>query len=641
LHFCNPLWNKKAEIRTPLKKEKGTFQNRSKAYLALRMLNKLNETVFCLFIALSCYQIGYTQDYEQMKSWAEKLRQNPDRSLVDSMVHIPYDLLVGNIDESTIYVREALHAAKKLNLTEAQGHLAEKLSITHYLSGTYDSSAYYNFFAADKYNESGNPVMAANMLCIYGHQIKRINLTEAFKHYWKGIKILEEHKADYLLSGAYNNFGVLFEMRGDVDSALVFYNKSLTICRAANDSVGIPFALNNIATAYLLKNDTLSAKPLYDEAFTIRKKRKDAYGILECTTIYGDYYYAAANYPLAISWYNRSNEIADSSGIPYQVQYNFEQIALCYEKLGDFPLALEASRKAFAIHDSLLNEQNAETILKLEKRYQLAEKEKLNAELSEKNAHQNLLIYIIAFALIIALVGALLYNQIIRRKQKAEKDAAIIREREAGLKAIINATEEERKRIARELHDGIGQQLTGLKLAWNKLLRDISGEKEKKKVEELAVVLDEACSDVREISHRMMPRALGEMGLVAAISDMLAKSLGTGEITYRFEHFRVESRFAEHVELGLYRICQELINNVIKHSEATEVSVQLFLSKAQLVLIIEDNGNGFDLDKNGDGIGLLNIRSRLNTVNGEVNYEPSPNSGTVATIRIPITEKPS
>jgi len=130
LHFCNPLWHKKAEIIKPsFRRGKSIFCNRSKAYLALRMLHKLNETVICLIIALSGYQFGYAQDHEQMKSWAEKLRENPEPSLVDSMVNIPYDLLVSELNESTNCVRDALHAAQKLNLSEQQAHLAEKLAM--------------------------------------------------------------------------------------------------------------------------------------------------------------------------------------------------------------------------------------------------------------------------------------------------------------------------------------------------------------------------------------------------------------------------------------------------------------------------------------------------------------------------------
>jgi signal transduction histidine kinase len=135
----------------------------------------------------------------------------------------------------------------------------------------------------------------------------------------------------------------------------------------------------------------------------------------------------------------------------------------------------------------------------------------------------------------------------------------------------------------------------------------------------------------------MMPRALQERGLLPAISDMLEKSLGLTAIRYKLEHYKVQDvRFDERVEVGVYRVCQELVSNIIKHSGATEVMVQLLFSKKYLILIVEDNGRGFSSENSSSGIGLMNMTSRINTVNGDITMEPSPESGTVATIRIPI-----
>lgn len=96
------------------------------------------------------------------------------------------------------------------------------------------------------------------------------------------------------------------------------------------------------------------------------------------------------------------------------------------------------------------------------------------------------------------------------------------------------------------------------------------------------------------------------------------------------------SRFEESLEVGLYRISQELINNIIKHSGATEVNIQLSKTKRHLLLVVEDNGKGFKFDEKKDGIGLINMKSRVNTIKGEINYESSTQTGTVATIRVPI-----
>lgn len=149
-------------------------------------------------------------------------------------------------------------------------------------------------------------------------------------------------------------------------------------------------------------------------------------------------------------------------------------------------------------------------------------------------------------------------------------------------------------------------------------------------------MLDETCTDVRELSHRMMPRALAEVGLPGAIADMLSKSLGTAGILYRFEHFNLPERLEKNAEIGLYRVCQELVANIIKHSGASETDIQLFGGNGIIVLMAEDNGRGIPGGKASKGIGMLNIQTRINALNGEVRIEPGPQKGTVVTVKIPL-----
>jgi signal transduction histidine kinase len=245
-------------------------------------------------------------------------------------------------------------------------------------------------------------------------------------------------------------------------------------------------------------------------------------------------------------------------------------------------------------------------------------------------------VVILAFSVILVTAISFLIALRIKQRTEKEKNKAIIREKEAGIKSVIIATEEERKRIAKDLHDGIGQQLGGLKLAWQKLLEKESNATEKEKLRDLSKILDETAQEVRVISHQMMPRVLSEFGLVPAIDDMLKKSLSNTEIKYEYIHDGMDLRLPETIEISLYRICQELINNIIKHSGADVVSVQLMKSKSFIILVVEDNGKGFQTGKPVEGIGLQNISNRVNIVNGSVNFERGEKKGTSATIHIPF-----
>lgn len=528
----------------------------------------------------------------------------------------------------------------EINYAPGAGKSAHQLSIVHYLQGHYDSAAFYNIKAQQIFEEAKLPVELGDVVCSYGYSIKRRNLPEAFKLMRKGINLLESAGARANLMAAYDNFGVLHEMDGDLDSATFYYSKSLGIKEERADSVGIPYSLNNLGGVMAMRGRYEEALPYFERALRIRENLNDRFGVAESQSLFGDLYLQWNKHAEAITWLQRSNVGCNEINYPFLKQHNLEQLSLCFEKTGKHDLALASLRESDAIEDSLLNEKNLKQINELELKFKSAEKDKSIAQLEEKNLRRQRYILIIAALLVLVGLSALLYVQIQKRKARALRDKAIIEERERGLEAVFQATEDERRRIAKDLHDGISQQLSGLRLSFEGLSIDLFNKapEQAERIEKLNKILDETCNEVRSISHQMMPKALAETGLLPAIQDMLAKSLGLTSIQFRLEHFKVEGkRFNEKVELGVFRVCQELVNNIMKHSGATEVVVQLFISKNNLVMIVEDNGKGFGQSGKRDGIGLTNITSRIHTVDGEVTWEPGPQQGTVATVRVPLT----
>jgi signal transduction histidine kinase len=595
---------------------------------------------FCLFLTAPRVGVAGTSTDS---TWFAHLRhpsQESDPTLhIDTINNIPYDLMVSNLRSSSVWFHEAIAASSELNYEKGLAVSFEKMGIVKYLLGEYDSATYYNLQAVHLFEKLGLPVKKGTVLCTLGYGMKRRNLNEAFSYYRKGMAILEMENSKSELCSGYDNFGVLFEMKGDLDSALHYYSLALSLKSSMNDSIGIPYSLNNIGLVALLRKDFSTALQYFTQAYKIRSKRNDSFGIMENEGYFGDLYKEWGHWSDAIKWYLISNTHCDSLNYPNLKKNNLEQLSLCYERSEMWQQALEATKQATEIGDKLLNNQNSRTIIELEQRYKASEKDKSIITLQKDTAEKKQLIYLIAGVLVLITAGSVIYYQIQKRKAREARDSAIIAEREAGLKAIFDATEEERKRIAKDLHDGIGQQLSGLKLNWAGLeaqidqsLPDLSSH-----IHELSLVLDDACTEVRNISHQMMPKALQQTGLLPALQDLLKKSFSLTPIKYRLEHFKVESvRFEERIEISLYRIAQELLNNIIKHSQANEVLVQLFVNKKHLILIIEDNGKGFNALEEKDGIGLMNISSRINTVSGEVIWEPGPKAGTVATIRIPL-----
>ncbi|MFK7750311.1 MAG: ATP-binding protein [Kordia sp.] len=224
----------------------------------------------------------------------------------------------------------------------------------------------------------------------------------------------------------------------------------------------------------------------------------------------------------------------------------------------------------------------------------------------------------------------------LKQQFESEKKQAVIQEQERGIKAMIQAQENERGRIARDLHDGVVQQIGSVILKARNFIEKTET-KDQKEAETFLEELETSNQDLRNISHQMMPRALSDLGIIPALEDMLENSLAYANIKHQFEHFNINERLPERIEVSIYRITQELINNIIKHSKAQNVNVQLFKSDANIILIVEDDGVGMHASKSEKGIGLLNISSRVDMIHGTVNFEPSPNSGTLVTIKIPFS----
>jgi signal transduction histidine kinase len=602
------------------------------------MLAKFSTLLFFITVLAApnvwAQEVNYFDELKQLEQEAD------DGKFIQSIIELPFSQMVDNLYESEQWLRKGLTRTKQVNDEQRMADIAAKLATDLYLQGQYDSSTYYNLTAINLYDKLGVRIKKGEVLCELGYQTKRRDLDLAFKYFREGIALLETNKAsDAIMSHAYDNYGVLFELRNDLDSAGFFYDEALKLKTIMNDSVGIPYSLNKIAQLNLIKKNFDDAKSYFDQAYEMRSRLNDAFGLAENETFYGDLYVASQDWSNAIEWYLKSNVSSEKLKYPRLLQYNYDQLVLCYEQTNQYKEALEASRKSSQLKDQLLNEKNSRTILELEERYESAEKDRNISRLETETARKRLQIYIaIALSIIIILI-VIAYSINTQRKARAARDAAIIEEREAGLKAVFDATEEERKRIAKDLHDGLGQQLSGLRLSWESIENQIktTAPAQAKRIHELTGVLDEACTEVRTISHTIMPKALQEKGLLAAIEDMLYKSLHHTSIEYDLQHFRMENkRFQERVELSMYRICQELMNNVIKHSKGTQVSVQLLLNKQSLVMIVEDNGIGMSSVHSSDGIGLMNIQSRVHTINGEAMFEAGPEQGLVVTVRVPV-----
>ncbi|MEQ8714499.1 MAG: histidine kinase [Cyclobacteriaceae bacterium] len=208
----------------------------------------------------------------------------------------------------------------------------------------------------------------------------------------------------------------------------------------------------------------------------------------------------------------------------------------------------------------------------------------------------------------------------------------------AALSSLLEGQEQERKRLAREIHDGIGPTLSTLKMNLANIQSEIENKDTRldQKFQRSYQMIDEAADDLRTISHNLMPKVLSDFGLVEAI-DSLCDKIDEAGLRVEFIPTGLEERLNKVNELGLYRITQELINNTLKYGHANKITVQLIRRDAGLRLMYEDDGKGFDLKSTSKGLGLMNIENRAKALAGRVTFDSQPMQGMTCIVDVPLS----
>jgi two-component system, NarL family, sensor kinase len=300
---------------------------------------------------------------------------------------------------------------------------------------------------------------------------------------------------------------------------------------------------------------------------------------------------------------------------------------------GDYKNAYASLLYKFKYNDSLFSQKNKNSIAKLE-----SEKEVLQLKTTnEKKSTLNKIL--IGSSIGLLLIGFLGYKNF-KNKQKLqnlkitelEKDKQLL-----AIDAMLKGQEEERGRIAKDLHDGLGGLLSGTKLSFTTMKENLILTPENAvQFEKSLSMLDTTISDLRKVAHNLMPEALVRFGLNEALRDFCNSIQSATKITVDYQKIGVERKINSTTETFIYRIIQELVNNAVKHANAKEIIVQLAFTDNKIIITVEDNGKGYDINsiKNKKGDGLNNIDYRVQYLNGTIDTITFPNNGTSVNIEL-------
>ncbi|MCZ8216321.1 MAG: sensor histidine kinase, partial [Cyclobacteriaceae bacterium] len=252
-------------------------------------------------------------------------------------------------------------------------------------------------------------------------------------------------------------------------------------------------------------------------------------------------------------------------------------------------------------------------------------------------------VVVVALVIFFALVMIIIYlvsNRNKKQQQLAEKKRQL-EVREAYINATIQSQENERKRVAQDLHDGMGQLIAALSMFMSKLTPTTPTEERMAVVEEAETILKDMHKEVRAVAFNLMPQTLIQHGLIAALQEMAYRLNESGKIKIEITSFQIPERMAEVKEISLYRILQEWVTNIIKYAKATKVAINLVDNEDEISVTVEDNGVGFNVSalEKGNGNGWKNMQSRINLLKGSIEIDSrSGRSGTTLLLSIPKEE---
>ncbi len=515
------------------------------------------------------------------------------------------------------------------------------------------------------YNEIGN------------YKTAYLYLTEALNYYEKAGNSEKR-------SAALNNIGLVYLNLKNFQKSRTYFNESLDSLHRPSDTILIVSVLNNIALSYLSEDNSPLAFSYLNRAVDLSQKVNNKYGLCISYQLMGNIYLKLDEPKRAYESYTRGINIAESANLTYQlaasrlglagvllrmdktaeaseIAYDVmahaeeqnsltlkssahEVLSDIYEKTGNHSKSLMHFKEHVAAQQEVVNQTIIHQVYDVELNHldQLNKMQKLELEKKELAISKtNNLLFFLSLTFIMLLTGLYLLYLNHRDRQKVKLQQTVIELTGKKSMAALEAEVRERKRIGQELHDSLGHllSLAGLYAGVLHKRKDIAEEKRRELLESLMKSIDDAFTEVHNISHNLAPSLLSEQGLKGALKSISDKVNQSTRLAMSFDTFGLNGKLDDLIENTLFHSIQEIVNNTIKHAEATKLFIQVTADNKEISLMAEDNGKGFNPAEINEysSFGLSHMRSRIDNLNGTLFIDSSHGRGTIISILIPLS----
>jgi len=531
------------------------------------------------------------------------------------------------------------------------------IAFFYMLQQDYDQALNYCTRSLEVWKVIGDKNGIARTLYMIGNLHKKgEDYTLAIEYYNRCLKMYDEIEDKRRLGGLLDALGGIFKDQQEYTQAIDYYSRSLKIYVEFDIKLGVSISLDELGAVYEEIGEYDQALDYYTQSLRINEEMGAKRGIATSLIKIGVIYTVQGQFARAVDYQSRALSIAKEIGYVWLIRDAAEALWEAHKKYGNYQQSLEMHELYIAMRDSVDSKDDKRKLARFDFKYEFDKKAladslrnvakieslELNhqmelakldhiVELAQKETERNL--YASA-GLFLLFVTFLFYQR------KVNKNKLVLKEKEAAYQqeliyASINSQENERRRIARDLHDEVGAMLSALKLQLGAVGKKLSatGASEDPTKPALSLV-DETITNVRRISKDLLPPTLEEFGLAHVLEDLADKVASASGIVIKKEIQPMSQRLEVERELALYRVIQEMMNNALKHSEATEYNLTMNEKDGRLHLSFSDNGKGFDLEaiKNSKagktGLGLKNLENRVGAAGGEMELKSKPGKGT-------------
>jgi len=480
---------------------------------------------------------------------------------------------------------------------------------------------------------------------------------KALEYFEKALRLHRQTANEKMMGGTLVNIGIIYYNLKEYDKAQTDLTEAIKIMEKLGDNLILSIACESLGNVYRALTQYSVAHIHYGKSLQLSKTLEDLYGLASVELNIGETYLLQKLYQLSIQHLLRAEKYALTTGSKSIVMNSRRLLAQAFAAIGNHERAYFYQGEYQVLKDSLFNKTKNKQIQELQTKYESDKKDReivlLNteselqkSELQTERVLRNASVIGVLLILITGLVVIRNYRikistarEMTRKTEEINRQQILQFQQEkkiAVLDAMISGEEKERKRLASEIHDGLSGMIAAIKMQFENLRTDNNNVN--KQYDTALAALDATSFEVRRIAHNLMPHILVKYGLIEALSEYINNVRMSSKLNIVFTHTGFNNRLNSQAELSLYRSIQELINNVIKHAQASEVLLQLNLINGLILATIEDNGIGFETDKlnEGNGIGLSNIKSRIEYLGGKFMIHSEKGKGSSFNIELDV-----